>query len=183
MPFVVLGADGVARFTDPIPPPFEDSGFRLEPLGPEHTTLDYRAVLGARERLRRVFLPEDSWPPDDLTEAHNRADLVRHEREFSAREALAWSVLAPDRRRVLGCVYLDPHTGPCWDAEGYWWLAEPEFRRGRDSAFGRLLRRWLARHHPGLRVAWPGRRPPWGPWLTYCAEHDVPSRHGHLPQR
>lgn len=80
---------------------------RLEPLAPRHVELDFEALMGSREHLQRTLHWGD-WPRADFTVEENRADLERHWGEFERREAYAYTVLAPDGSRCVGCIYLNP---------------------------------------------------------------------------
>jgi hypothetical protein len=97
------------RFYPPeqtVPLRWRSASFLLEPLTPAHTALDYAALLESRAFLRRWS--GSSWPGDDFTLADNRADLAGHAEEQRRRVAFTYTVLDPDRRRCLGCVYIKP---------------------------------------------------------------------------
>ncbi|MCA9296384.1 MAG: GNAT family N-acetyltransferase [Phycisphaerales bacterium] len=83
------------------------SRVRLEPLGPRHAERDYKAFMGSQAHLQRT-LHWGSWPNPSFTLEQNRSDLARHEGEFKAHEAYAYTVLSPDGSEALGCIYLDP---------------------------------------------------------------------------
>lgn len=62
--------------------------------------------MSCRRRLRRE-LQWGQWPSNDFTLDENRADLLRHQSEFENGVAFAYSVLQPDLKRCLGCVYIE----------------------------------------------------------------------------
>lgn len=74
---------------------------------PEHTPLDYAAVMSSAEHIRQT-LQWGNWLPPDMTEDGNRAALQNHWAEFKNRKAYAYTVLSPDKDSCLGCVYLYP---------------------------------------------------------------------------
>jgi RimJ/RimL family protein N-acetyltransferase len=127
-------------FSPEFQPPgvFETDRVRMEPLGPRHVELDYAAFMGSREHLRRT-LHWGSWPRDDMTVEENREDLSRHEAEYEAREAYAYTVLSPDRSACVGCVYFNPESvdeGEEADpraATMRYWVVEDRIERDLDK--------------------------------------------------
>jgi hypothetical protein len=95
----------------------------LRVLRPDVTELDYAALMESRERLR--VWENGSWPADDFTLELNRKDLIRHEREWEAREAFAYTVLNVDGSRCEGCVYIYPFER---------WLRSGKFERQGGGA-------------------------------------------------
>lgn len=155
---------------DFVPPEFQvpallvSEGYRLEPLGPEHLSADHAAVVASATRLRGLFGPDSPWPPAGLDLEEDLRDLQAHREEFDRRSSFAYTVLAPDRERCLGCLYIYPSTRADYEAEVYYWVEESEYARGGDERLGALVRAWLAREWPFSRVAWPGRDIPWTQW-------------------
>jgi len=96
----------------------------LEPLHPQHTELDFAALMSSREHLRET-LHWGEWPREDFTTEGNREDLERHWMEFENREAYAYTVLTPDRSRCIGCIYLGPvESKPRAASLAYWVVAD-----------------------------------------------------------
>lgn len=89
-----------------IPYPATNGLFVLEPLGERHAERDFAALTSCRGRLRGE-LQWGEWPSDDFTLEENRTDLRRHQSKFENGVAFAYSVLEPDRSRVLGCIYIE----------------------------------------------------------------------------
>ncbi len=119
---------------------------RLEPLTTRHGALDYAAVILSRTMLR-TWSGSD-WPADDFTLDDNLSDLARHEREHQERLAFTYTVLSPDGKSCLGCVYLVPNTVAlleprAMDALARFWLAAPLAGSGLDGLLLSTLRRWL----------------------------------------
>ncbi len=89
-----------------IPAQLSNDRIRLRMLSVADAQKDYEAVVETRIRLRKSS--HHGWPRDGFTLDENVADLKRHEREFLDREAFAYTVVALDESRVLGCVYINP---------------------------------------------------------------------------
>lgn len=146
---------------DPWSPDFEPprvlatARVRLEPLAPRHAELDFAALMESREHLRRTLRWGD-WPRADFTLEENRGDLERHWREFEDREGYAYTVLAPDRSRCLGCVYLvPPRDGAGRDAMLAYWVSEPALATDLDAHLLGSVLAWIERDWPFERVAIP----------------------------
>lgn len=88
------------------PEGLQTAAFVLEPLTPDHVELDYEAVMSSRKMLR--MWSGSSWPPDDFRLADNMVDMKWHHREHVQHIAFTYTVLAADRARCLGCVYVRP---------------------------------------------------------------------------
>ncbi|OJX37971.1 MAG: hypothetical protein BGO78_07980 [Chloroflexi bacterium 44-23] len=88
------------------PSPLKNSEFVLEPLHPNHVYLDYEAVMASKTFLRLWSMSD--WPSDNFTLEDNRRDLQMHFQEFSTHLAYTYTILSPDLRICLGCVYLNP---------------------------------------------------------------------------
>ncbi len=119
---------------------------RLEPLTTRHVALDYAAVIRSRTMLRTWS--GSGWPADDFSLDDNLTDLARHEKEHLDREAFTYTVLSPDGKSCLGCVYLVPNTVSLLtpreaDTLARFWLATPLADSGLDGLLLDTLRRWL----------------------------------------
>jgi len=136
----------VAAFTPP--EMLTTERMHLEPLAPRHVELDFAALMGSREHLQRTLHWGD-WPRADFTVQENARDLQRHEREFVAREAYAYTVLSPDRTRCLGCVYLEPLPGGGERTVGLaYWVIESELAAQLDRHLLENLLPWFAERWP-----------------------------------
>src|ERR1700751_2445364 len=113
--------------------------FVLEPLGPEHNEDDYEAWSTSMEHIHASpGLGDWSWPKP-MTLDENLRDLEMHARHFAERSGFTYTVLDPQTRRVIGCVYIYPAKGGATRAD----LDEPPRRTVHD---------WLARAWPFERV-------------------------------
>jgi hypothetical protein len=80
--------------------------FCLEPLKSSHVNLDYDAVITSRDLLNKWS--HSSWPGATFTVEENLEDLERHEKEHLERVAFTYTILNPDKKECLGCVYINP---------------------------------------------------------------------------
>jgi len=129
--------------------------FALEPLGPEHTESDYDAWTSSMEHIRSTpgFTGGD-WPRE-MTLEENRADLERHARDFAARTGLTYTVLDPESRDVIGCVYIYPSKRDDRDAQVLLWVRAS--RAELDGPLWTAVHDWLARDWPFTAVDDHGR--------------------------
>jgi hypothetical protein len=142
-----------------VPERVEGDRFRLRPLLLADAEADYAAVMESAARLRGFMDPRSDWP-EGLTLHDNRVDLGWHEREFTIGHSFAWTVVAPDECRCVGCAYLYPSDKAGFDAMAFWWVRESAL--ALDGAVGAAFRRTLA--GLPLCVAYPGREIPWTEW-------------------
>ena len=127
----------------PIPAEHSNNRLRLRMLSTAVAEKDYEAVVETRIRLRQSS--HQGWPREGFTLDENIADLERHEREFSNREAFAYTVVTLDESRVLGCVYINPGDGE-HDAVVRLWVRDSE--RALFDFLVTTVQAWLA-------DAWP----------------------------
>ncbi|MEL7451331.1 MAG: hypothetical protein AAFN78_19110 [Pseudomonadota bacterium] len=151
-----------------VPVSLEATDYRLEVLRPEVTRLDYDAVMSSKTRLRSVFSEATEWPRDDMTLEKNTDDLARHEREFEAREAFAYTVLSPAGDKCVGCVYVCPPRVVGFDSEVYLWVRDDCVHL--DEHLYLTVRNWLVEAWPLKRTAFPGREISWAQWATFLED-------------
>lgn len=137
-----------------IPPVLETGHFRLRMLSVDDVEKDYAAVMESADLLHSMG---SRWPRDGFTLAENLSDLERHQREFLAREAFAYTVVAPDESRVLGCVYIMPTRDQNADAMVWMWVRQSEYDRGLDPILFESVKDWIAAKWPFTVVRYPGR--------------------------
>ncbi len=107
--------------------------FVLSPLRPEFAEMDYRTITKNRVYLRRIMGWGD-WPADNMTIEDDTIDLARHYRQFLDNKAYAFAVLSPDRRKLIGCVYLFPVRQNLSSVKIHYWVAENLAGTGPDKA-------------------------------------------------
>lgn len=148
-----------------VPDSLSTEQYRLEMLSPQVTEIDYDAVMSSRTRLRSVFSEKTEWPRDDMSLEENRRDLERHEQEFRARQAFAYTVLTPSREQCIGCVYITPTSKAAFDCAVYLWVRDSAQDLDHELYTG--VRDWLTRRWPFKNVAFPGREISWNAWQQY----------------
>jgi RimJ/RimL family protein N-acetyltransferase len=131
--------------------------FRLEPLGPEHNESDHAAWSSSIAHIRATpgFEGRD-WPPlAGMSSEENRADLEGHARDFAERTGFTYTVLAPDRDEVIGCLYLYPARDGEHDARAVSWVRADLAHL--DVELCDAVSRWLAEAWPFERVVYAKR--------------------------
>lgn len=171
--------------------------FVLVPLTAAHAVLDYDAVMESAELL--LMWSGTSWPADDFTLAENRADLETHDREHREDLAFTYSILAPDQRTCLGCVYVTPLstlvdanpstlTGTTTDAAivGFW-VRQSRLADNLDARVLSALLRWFGEAWPSSTAFFSAKttdRRQLGlmraAGLVAAYEIEVPGRTGHF---
>jgi RimJ/RimL family protein N-acetyltransferase len=141
-----------------VPSVLETERFRLRMLSVDDVEQDYEAVIESRELLHAMS--GGPWPREGFTLEENLRDLERHQREFLNREAFAYTVVALDESRVLGCVYINPPRRTDAEAEVYMWVRQSEYDRGLDKVLFQAVRNWMGSAWPFASVAYPGREEP-----------------------
>lgn len=89
-----------------VPAILRTEDFVLRPLSATHVELDYDALMSSKEMLRRWS--QSDWPADDFPIEDNLEDLERHEQEHRERVAFTYTVLTPEEKKCVGCVYIQP---------------------------------------------------------------------------
>ena len=125
---------------DDFEPPrsFATELFVLEPLGPEHNEGDYDAWSSSLEHIRATPGWEGRSWPHEMTREENRGDLQRHADDFAARTGFTFTVLEPETREVIGCVYIYPSGVRSWVRASRAELDQPL----RDAVAGWLASSW-----------------------------------------
>jgi RimJ/RimL family protein N-acetyltransferase len=137
-----------------VPEVFETERFRLRMLTVNDVVKDFDAVITSTEHLRKVW--EGEWPKG-LTLEQNLIDLGWHQKEFQRRRSFAYTVVAHDESRVLGCVYLYPTRKKGYEAEVYYWARQSELASGLETELEVALKGWLAEKWPFKSAAFPGK--------------------------
>ena len=106
---------------------------------------DYDAAMSSVEHLRRTYSPESggSWP-EGLTIEDDLVDLGWHQKEFRRRSSFAYTAMAPDESRCLGCVYIKPTRKRGHDCKVMMWVRADALADGLDEELYRTVRAWIA---------------------------------------
>jgi hypothetical protein len=146
---------------DFVPPDFEvplgieTPDFVLEPLGPGHNDRDYAAWTSSLEHVRATpGFSGGSWP-HEMSPDENRGDLERHAEDFRTRKGFTYTVLDPESRDVIGCVYIYPVRDTDHVASVRSWVRVSHARL--DTPLWRAVSDWLAADWPFASVEYAPR--------------------------
>lgn len=153
-----------------VPTLIETPGFKLVPLGPALTEIDYRAYMTSIEHLQRTFTRSTGWPHAGLTLADAAIDMETEAGRFARRDSFAYAVLTPDGTRERGCVYVYPSMVAGHDAQVQLWVTAAEYEAGFDAELYAWTQVWIARDWPFRTVAYPGRAIAWDEWDAAVAK-------------
>ena len=159
----------VAPAFDP-PVLVETADFKLVPLGPELTEIDYRAYMSSIDHLQRTFTRSTNWPHEGLTLDDALIDMQTEQTRFAARESFAYAVLTPDGSRELGSVYVQPSPIDDYDAVVRMWVTKSDYDRGFDRELYSWVQGWIASEWPFENVVYPGRSTSWEEWDALVSE-------------
>ncbi|HYF81803.1 MAG TPA: GNAT family N-acetyltransferase [Clostridia bacterium] len=151
-----------------VPEKLETEKLRLRMLSTDDVVKDYEAVMTSIEHLQSLCDPYASgiWPREDMTIEEDLRDLERHQSEFLARIAFAYTVMSLDESECLGCVYIDPSHVKEYDAEVYLWVRQSELERGLEEHLFQTAQKWLDEVWHFKRVAYPGIKIGWEEWRS-----------------
>lgn len=151
-----------------VPEKFETERLRLRMLATDDVVKDYEAVMTSIEHLQSLCPPYVSavWPQEDMTIEEDLRDLERHQSEFLARKAFAYTAMSLDESVCLGCVYIDPSHVKEYDAEVYFWARQSELESGLEEHLFQVVQKWVDKVWPFERVAYPGTKPGWEEWRS-----------------
>ena len=144
------------------------ANFTLRMLSVDDVEKDFEAVMSSAARLSQVW-PDSGWPAG-LTLRQNLIDLGWHEKEFQNRSSFAYTMVASDESRVLGCVYFYPTEKAGYDAEVFLWVRESAAARDLDKELFEVVQHWLASDWPFENPAYPGRTISWEHWDSLPAK-------------
>lgn len=127
-----------------VPETLEHPRFRLRKLTIHDVDKDLEAI---HERVLSDGTP-DPWL--ETTRDENLVDLGWHQKEFEMRRSFAYTVVAPDESRVLGCVYLYPDDE--LDVDVRMWVRRDAWEAGLDPELEQAVREWLDAKWPFERI-------------------------------
>jgi RimJ/RimL family protein N-acetyltransferase len=136
-----------------VPETLETERFRLRMLTVNDVVKDYDAVMTSNQHLHEIWGP--GWP-EGLTLEQNLIDLGWHQKEFQRRRSFAYTVVALDESRVLGCVYIYSTRKEGHDAVVYLWARQSELASGMEKELTEAVKAWLASDWPFKNPAMPG---------------------------
>lgn len=142
-----------------IPPNLKATYFIFEILSPEWLKLDYQAIMSSIDHLHKTPTPPvcgKDWPKPNLTIEENLKDLKWHKDMFIKRKVFAWTVLKPNKKRVIGCVYFFPSKNMAFNVDVYFWVTKYDYDRGLDQKLYQTITNWLTKW-PFKKYRFPGR--------------------------
>jgi len=148
-----------------VPAILEHPCFRLRMLTVHDLVKDYDAAMSSIVHLQATYsaLWGSDWPAG-LTLEEDLVDLGWHQREFTLRTSLAYTVMALDESRCLGCLYINPTQRGGHDISVTLWVRADELPSGLDDELYATARRWIAQAWPFTDPAFPGRAIPAAVW-------------------
>jgi hypothetical protein len=132
-----------------VPEGLEHERFRLRMLTVNDVVKDFEAINARVAPDGR----DDPWNATTLEQ--NLVDLGWHQKEFELRRSFAYTVVAPDEAKVLGCVYLTPSDDA--DVEVRLWVRREAWDEGLASVLERAVREWVDERWPFATAVWPER--------------------------
>lgn len=152
-----------------VPLVLEHPRFRLRMLTIHDLVKDYDAVMTSVAHLQATYsaIWGGDWPAG-LTLEDDLIDLGWHQREFTLRTSFAYTVMAPDESRCLGCLYINPTAKCGHDASVTMWVRADTLDSGLDDDLWQAARAWIAEAWPFQSPAFPGRE------ITIAAWHALP---------
>lgn len=145
-----------------VPEKLETPHFRFRMLSVSDVEKDYEAVMETQRYFHNLG---SKWPRDGFTLEENLADLQRHQDEFLTRKAFAYTVVALDESRVLGCLYIEPSDEAAVDAEVWLWIRSSQ-QAELDQILFDTIKEWLDAEWPFETVHFPYREHP--PYVGGC---------------
>jgi len=141
-----------------VPAVLEHPRFRLRMLTIHDLIKDYDAVMSSVAHLQGTYsaLWGADWPAG-LTLEEDLIDLGWHQREFTLGTSFAYTMMAPDESRCLGCLYINPTRKGGHDAAVTLWVRADELESGLDEVLYEAAREWIAQAWPFTSPAFPGR--------------------------
>lgn len=152
------GTDAATAFDHDFVPPWGlvTERMRLEPLRPAVAELDYNGFMSSIDHLQAAL--HWGWPTEDFELEQNVGDMERHWAEFGNGEAYAYTVLAPDRSRCIGCVYVNPLDGRPRSANVAYWITADVLDARLDEHLLSELVAWFERDWPLDQALFPTHR-------------------------
>jgi hypothetical protein len=151
----------------------------LQVLSGDHAVQDYECVMECADGIRGVFGPDNGWPAKDMTLAENLSDLIRHEREFFAREAFAYSIFEKSMaHRYVGCLYIKPiksrlendRRKALFQAQAFCWFSPAAIDHEFVNLAADEIVQWVETSWPFTAVAFPGRTIGWDEWNSLTGQ-------------
>lgn len=134
-----------------VPQGLSATGFRLEPLEPQHNGADHLAWTSSIDHIHSTpGFANWKWPPaDGLSLAENLRDLQGHADDFEQRTGFTYTVLDAEGV-VVGCVYIYPSKSDPQVARVNSWVSADSAEL--DVPLYEAVSRWLEADWPFEQV-------------------------------
>jgi hypothetical protein len=135
---------------------FAGTGFRMEPLTPNVSPMDYKAWHDESwDDLTIIYGPAWSWPRE-MDENQNSKDLFsKHYALFLSLDWITYTVLTPDGKQVIGSLYITPQACGSYGATALYWITTP-MRKEVEATFHAEVKAWLNSVFPWKSTFFPG---------------------------
>jgi hypothetical protein len=149
-----------------VPMGFETDMLRVRMLTVGDVFKDYDAVMTSMNHLQQTkpFGSNHNWPTKELRIWQNLIDLGWHQKEFQRGSSFAYTVMSPDEKRCLGCVYIYPSPNSEYDAKIIMWVRESEMSNGLDEHLFTAVKKWIENEWKFENPGYPGRKVNWETW-------------------
>lgn len=129
-----------------VPAELNTDKFMLKPLTIDYVDKDFEAVHNSVDKEGKPT------PRPQLTKEQNLIDLAWHQKEFQKRSSFAYTILSPDEKECLGCVYIYPSEKEGVKAELSYWVTQTAFETQLLPVLAQSLSRWLQEQWPFMTV-------------------------------
>ena len=148
-----------------VPEKLKTPNFIIRKLCFRDVDLDYKAVMSSVDIIHRTR--GGSWPNSDLSFEDDQIDLGWHQREFENKTSFAYTVMSPDEKECIGCLYLYPpnyRDDSSGDAEVdvSFWVTQKAYDEGLYSTLYKTLDDWLKSTLPFKKIAYTNKEIPLG---------------------
>ncbi len=136
------------------PDGLDHSAFSIRPLTVRFNERDFLAWSTSIDHIRSTPGFERRGWPRPMSLDDNRADLERHAADFEARRGFTYTVLDPEERDVIGCVYIYPASEPMSASVRSWVRAS---HAHLDGTLAAAVRQWLSDRWPFRTIEYANR--------------------------
>ena len=146
-----------------VPTKFEQPQFIIRKLCFSDADLDYKAVMSSIEIIKRTR--GGDWPSTSLSFEDDQIDLAWHQREFENKTSFAYTLVTPDEKECLGCLYLYPpgyrnEESKDGDVDVSFWVTQKAYDDGLYDTLYKTLTEWLKSTWPFKKVVYTNKELP-----------------------
>jgi hypothetical protein len=125
--------------------------YKLIPLGPALTKIDYEAYMSSLEHLRTTF-GGGKWPRADIQMKEAEEDMAFEKGQWDTRASFPYALVTADGKKELGCVYIRPSKNPAYEAQVRLWVTKAEFDKGLHKELWPKVKQWVKSDWPFTKV-------------------------------